>query len=147
MRQYVIGLDPGKNCGFAVYDRRSKKLTELKTLSFWQTIEELDSWVADAGLQGFEVFIEDVEAVSPTFRKKGVANQYALNKVSQNVGANKRDCQLLKERMTGLGIKFTPVDPRQKMAKMDAEIFQRYTGWNESSSQHSRDAAIICYNR
>jgi hypothetical protein len=145
-RQYILGIDPGKKNGIAVYDRTSKKLTELKTLSFWDTVEELEMWLDDCGLQNFEVFIEDVEAISPTY-KRGV-NQRAHDKISQNVGSNKTYCQLLKQKMEKLGIKFTPISPRGRtMAKMDAETFQRYTGWSESSSQHARDAGALVWQR
>lgn len=145
--QYVVGIDPGKSTGFAVYDRSTKKLIELKTLTFWKTVTELDSWVEDCG-KGFEVFIENPADVSPTFKKSGVANRRAENKISQNVGSNKRDALLLMEYLEIKGIKFTPLSPRgRKMAKMDAEVFQRWCGWSESSSQHSRDAGALIYGR
>jgi len=145
--QYVIGIDGGVNTGFAVYDRNSRKLVEIKTYSFWEAIEALESWMDDCGISGIEVWIEDVEAHSPTFYR-GAKGSAVQNRISQSVGRNKRDCQLLKEWLERKGVVFYSIPPtKQSMTKLNAETFKTYTGWNERTSQHGRDAAMLVFGR
>lgn len=141
----MVGIDAGISTGFAV--SLDKKLIEVTTLTFWETVEKIkmlhDNFKNDHKIT---VVIEDVTQNKPTFNR-GV-NAQANTRISQNVGSNKRDCQLMIEYCENLGLSVLRVRPtKASMTKLKAEEFKRITGWQGSTSSHSRDAGILLLGR
>jgi len=135
-----VGIDPGVHVGFAL--AYAGKIIQLQTLTFWEAVAELEALAEGAQLH---VYIEDPNANRPTFWKKGATTAAAIQKVSQNVGANKRDAQLLIEKALLLGVKLTTVPPRS--SKLASPGFQQLSGYTLKSSQHARDAAMLILGR
>jgi hypothetical protein len=157
----VIGIDPGKSTGLAMFERKKGSLSwheseqgmtwHLQTFSFWQAVKHLADIQLETPDQLPKVFIEDPNLVKPTFhRKLGGESmrsyQARMNKISQNVGMNKRDAQLLIDWLSLRGWDYYPVPPR-KAAKVAAEQFKKLTGYSKRSSQHARDAAMLILGR
>lgn len=94
-----------------------------------------------------EVFIEDVTQNKPTFNKgQWSINQY--RKISQNVGQNKRDCQLLMEYCELNSITIHKIRPHKgSLTKLSQEQFLEHTGYSGRSSSHSRDAAMLVWGK
>ena len=135
-----VGIDPGVHVGFAT--SQNKKLLQLRTLDFWAAVAELEQL---AQLYALHVYIEDPNANRPTFYKAGADNAKKREKISQNVGANKRDAILLIEKAELLGVKVVAIPPRK--SKLTAVGFQQLTGWQTVCSQHARDAALLVFGR
>lgn len=145
MNKIYIGVDPGVKTGFAILN--GLELT-LHTLSFWDAIKMIESKTNDLYffrfLYDLIVVIEDVTQNKPTFNRN--LNYRSNSKVSQNVGQNKRDCQLIIEWCEMNGIEVIKKRPtKNSMTKLNAEVFNKITGYNGKSSQHSRDAAMLIF--
>jgi len=146
--KYVIGIDGGVNTGYAVYDRIERKLTTVFTTDFWGAVRLLDLVAAPENIADYEVYIENPSGNAPTFAKQGAKGMLVYNKISQNVGANKREAILLIEYCRLKGIKVTPVRPnKSSMTKLSADKFQKITGYVGRTSEHSRDASMMIFGR
>jgi hypothetical protein len=141
-----IGLDPGVNTGVAVYDSHHKAFILIKTLSFWEAISLLMQYKDEH--PDLHVVLEDPSANKPVFRKKFATqtnNDRMMDKISQNIGSNKRDAQLLSEFLINAEIPFTLVTPTK--GKYNKETFEKLTRYNKITSQHGRDAAMLVWGR
>ncbi|TGE08273.1 hypothetical protein [Hymenobacter fodinae] len=136
-----VGIDPGVNVGFAL--SWAGELLQLQTLDFWSAIDELRLLAEGAQLH---VYIENPNVNKPTFFKKGANSVAVRENISQKVGSNKRDAQLLIQFVERLGVKVLAMPPR-KAGKITAAGFKQLTGWAQSSSQHARDAAMLVLGR
>jgi hypothetical protein len=145
----IIGIDPGVQCGFAVITYGTFR--EIKALTFWQTVNELEK--AKNISDSLEVWIEDPNKNKPVFFRKHVSNdpkaaasaQLIYRTISQRVGSNKRDSQLLIEYCKLKGIAVISVRPSSK--KMNARDFAHLTGITNKYNQHERDAAMLIFGR
>ena len=133
-----IGIDPGKNTGFAKsYDG---KLFEVKTYSIVQALESVAHsarW-AKSNDKRLVVYIEDARQ-----RKWVTGGREKL----QGVGSVKRDCGIWEEFCLHHEINFVLVAPKDNKTKLNAEQFMRYTGWEHRTSEHGRDAAMLIFGR
>lgn len=146
--QYVIGIDPGKHTGFAVYDRHTRQLIDLRTSTFWTTVFDLERYLEDCGALNFEVVIEDVTQLKAVFQKQGDGSSRKREHIAQGVGSVKRDAELLIQFIEAKGIRLNKMVPRKGgTSKMKVEAFNALTKWNKSSSEHSRDAAMLVFGR
>jgi len=139
----MIGIDPGVNTGFAVWNTVNKEFDELMTVDVFDCMKELQLW---QGLtrNSLRVYIENPNLNRPTFVRKGQSIR-AMQKISQNVGSNKRDAQLLIDFCKKQGIDCQPVRPvRKKLCHSD---FVRITKYQKRVSQHARDAAMLVWGR
>jgi hypothetical protein len=137
MKTY-IGIDPGVSTGFAVVQSEGQKVLfyELHTLSFWQCFEKMMFWHVNSDKYNCEVIIEDPGLNKPIFYRN--QSGAAMNRISQNVGSNKRDAQLWIEFCEFYGIKYAVVRPTK--TKLNAGDFARIYNIQKSCSQHARDA-------
>lgn len=155
--RFAIGIDPPK--GWAVYDRDSKELIELKTLDFWQTVDELNRFVenliGESGYQDYRLLIV-IEAgwLNPPIFPRGIEDSKIREKIAQNVGENKAAGKLLQELLLRIAardlerIKILEMKPSKATgSKLNATQFAKKTGWTFSSSEHSRDAAMLVFGR
>lgn len=137
--QFVLGIDPGVSCGFAVYSRTSQKLIRVETLTFWEAIEEVRLFAAD----WVKVVIEVADAAPVFWQRKGAAaNQHTLSKIARNVGQVTREAQLMVEGLRRYGYQVIEAKP---LGKKNAEDFKRLTKWTERTNQHERDAGILAF--
>jgi hypothetical protein len=141
MTDAIIGIDPGKSTGFAVYDMRSSQLSLCDTLDFWGAVGKLDTLCLKSA-ENYRVVIElpKTKAVWHV----GAKTQAAKNRTAVNVGSVIREAELIVDWLDLNGVDYETVPPR---GKMDAAMFKRITGWQGRTSQHARDAGILAWSR
>lgn len=134
----MVGVDPGVSTGFAEWDRASKALRRccaLKLHEAWARVLELKA----AG-QLHSVTFEDAR-LRKWFDKSVGPEQL------QGAGSVKRDCSAWEDFLTAYGIPFNKVSPKQKGAKVPADIFAKLTKWEGRTNNHGRDAAMLVVGR
>lgn len=140
-----LGVDPGINTGFAVWNAPAQKLLEVKTVNFWGCITHITQYMNLYGASEICLVIEDVIGNRPTFHHNATGAKQR-EKISQNVGGNKRDCQLIIEYCEMHGIKVVRKVPgRGGSTKLKDEPFKKLTKWEGKTSNHARDAAMLVY--
>ena len=131
----LIGIDPGKNTGIAIY--RAGELHQLHTLS----PDMLESLLVR--VRPDLVVYEDSRKQSPVF-SRGVSARATL-KIARNVGEIDQLCRQIEDMCRRHGLESVGVSPLRKGAKLDAERFVVVTGWAKRSNQHERDAAMVAH--
>lgn len=129
-----IGIDPGVKTGIAVWDGKD---IVFDTTDFWGVIEEVDLWNIPV-----TVVIEDPYQNSPVWHGRN-KNEAVKSKISERVGMNKREAQLLIEYCERNEIEFRAVKPTT--SKWDAKYLKAVTGINKRTNQHVRDAIKLVY--
>lgn len=147
-KKYLIGIDPGRNTGICVYSQTDNKIVELSTFTnFWYLVKYFDGIgnMYPLGIQ-FKFILEDPQLNDPVFisGRHGLSTRQML-KVAQDVGRNKEQAYLLIEYMKIQTRNFITVQPTQ--SKWKPEYFQRLTGWEGKSNEHTRDAARLVWGR
>lgn len=141
----VMGVDPGEQTGIAVY--RDGRLAQLSTIRPAQYGAVLADFMPDL------LVIEDSRLQSHVFTAHLPTKAQALSvaqvrtalKIARNIGMVDGFCSLLVDIADSMGIKVVTVSPKAKGAKINAERFQRITGWDGRCNQHERDAAMVAY--
>lgn len=135
-----IGIDPDVNkSGVAVWDSEDKSL-ELYNLSFWELIEELESYIVP-----ITVVIEAGWLIKKSnWHGKPNQSKTAGERISKNVGANHQVGKLLAEYCMANKISFTLVKPK---GKANSEYFKRLTGYKKQTNQETRDAGMLVYGK
>lgn len=146
--RYSIGLDPGVNCGIAVYDRQARKFALVSSTDFWGAFDIVRAYQ----LTETRIVVE-VAHHAPTFRHLKAQGQNAntLSKIARNVGQVTREAQLLAEGLRRLGYQVIEKAPLGKKkgadgnysAEADRREFEQLTGWTARTNQHARDAARL----
>lgn len=159
MKYLLIGVDPGRKTGIAIWNRAKKKYESLETTDFWgaaNRILELNK----KHEKMIQVVIENPGLNKPTFAlphekekidtgiiKRDYTAVYSqmrmISKRSQDIGRNKENAYLLIELCRYRKIDCKEVRPVQK--KWNAETFKRLTGYKERTNEHNRDAARLVF--
>lgn len=159
MNNYYIGVDAGNYTGFAVWNSVAKKFRELDTYNFWQTIQRLTEYgnLMNKGQAMVTVVIEDVTQNSPVFfAEKTYSNTEGEHKQklgavcmqAQRVGSVKEKTTLMIEFCEMWKIPIIKQRPTKgSLTKMKADKFKDMTGFEGRTSEHSRDAAMLCFMR
>lgn len=129
----VIGIDPGKETGIAVYDRTLKRLIDVFTTDFWGAYEYLQFEQNDVNIHA--VIIE-----VPHTKVNWHKSKHQIT--SANIGGIYREAQLLAEGAEKLGLNVIRQHPQ---GKVDAQYIKNLTGWNERTNEHKRDAIMLCW--
>lgn len=132
----LIGLDPGANTGVAIFDDR--KLIRLTT---WTPIQ-LITLLPILGVTS--VIFEDSRLTSPVWSRG--TSQAARMKIARNVGQVDAICNLICALCEEMKINAHGISPKHKGRKLDAETFNKLTGWDKKSNQHERDAAMCVFS-
>lgn len=143
-----VGIDPGANTGIAEWD--GKEFTHMATYTFWEAIYYLMTILDCARARNLDmiIYIEDPN-LNPATHDHQETKSNIREKISQNVGSNKRDAQLLIEYCEKwMKYKVHRIKPSKYSAsKLSAEKFRTQTGYTKQTSQHVRDAAMLVYQR
>lgn len=157
--RYAIGIDPPR--GWALYDRDTRELEELKTTDFWGLVgmitdfaENLIGEYESNGCDYRLLFVIEAVWLNPPTFSHGEVGDKIREKIAQNVGENKAAAKLLFELLERIRardperISVLSLRPSKKTgSKMTASEFGKKTGWPFTSSEHSRDAAMLIYGR
>ena len=135
----VVGIDPGIDTGYAVYDVLFNELTEAVTISFWE------AWNKAALMNPAQVLyvVEDPAQNKPVWNRNLPKN--ANLKVAQDVGGNKREARLMIKGLRRLGFVVDAVRPEGP--KWTSRYFRGITGYEGRVSEHVRDAARLAWGR
>ena len=137
---HTIGIDPGKDTGFAVFDLVTEKLIFISTMDFWTTYDTMTR--LDKSVWPVKEVIIEVPDTKHVWQGSSGGIK-AIQTTSVNVGSVLREATLLADGIELLGYKTTRVNPRGKIAQPQ---FKKLTGWSgRRLNQHERDAAMMCY--
>lgn len=133
----VIGIDPGKNTGFAVYDRSKKRLVSLWTIDFGLAIRKLEA-------NHSEIDHVRIERPKTKYVWQSVKRQdlRAAMNIAFRVGMNQREAQLLISECRRRQFRVVEMNPQ---GKIDQQRFRMLTGWEGRTNEHIRDAGMLCY--
>jgi len=129
----IIGLDPGQSTGIAYFV--NGKLDGIGTIAPHEILEHISG--------ATRVIFEDSRLTSHVFTT--VKSRPAALKMARNVGEIDAWCKLIVAHCEHLGIPFHGISPKGKGAKMDADSFNKLTGWTGKSNQHERDGAMVAW--
>lgn len=135
----TIGIDPGKDTGYAVYSVPERKLIEVISTDFWDAFTRVKLWTPER----VAVVIVEVPSTKHVWHGEA-ANVKANQRMGLNVGMAIREGQLLADGLRKVGFNVRTVHPR---GKVDSIKFKNFTGWTYRTNQHGRDAAMLCYGR
>lgn len=139
---YLVGIDPGKNTGFAMWDTETQTFESVETLPIHAaliSVLELANRTADV-----KVYFEDARK-RKWLPKDATSSEYRGHLMG--AGSVKRDSVIWQDALTDWGIPFEMVPPRAGATKWDADTFARITGYKGRTSNHARDAALLVYGR
>jgi hypothetical protein len=135
--QFKIGIDPGIKCGFAIFDSKDCVLTRVKCFKMYELLDTLGRLGKDGD---HYVFIENPNSYM-AFKSK--LNTSKL----KGAGAVKQTYKHIIEMMEDMDIPYSNTSVMSKTNKLDAETFKKYTKWEGVTNEHSRDAAMLVFNR
>lgn len=140
MKKIAIGIDPGKNTGFALKDLATGEFLSVETLLLHEAIEKIVQLHKKEGIRLYAV-VEDArkrkwinDAHLSESRKKGLR---------QGAGSVKRDCTIWEDFFTDYGIPLHLQKPKKGGTKVKSWYFKRLTGWKNRTSEHGRDAGML----
>jgi len=156
-KKLYIGIDGGRETGLATWNSAEQAFSEILTTDFWGAIDRIEYWAQYCLLSALEltVVIENPAGNSPVFKIDGVysatnGNHHvklaAAGFVASSIGSVKRESELLIEYCKKHKIIYRALTPgKRSLTKLDAEKFERYTGYKKRISQHGRDAAMLVF--
>lgn len=141
-----IGIDTGRDTGFAVWDSRRGKLLAVETLRIHQAMREVLRWRIYAGQTGtsLRVVFEDAR------RRKWLPRERSLSEFkgrAMGAGSVKRDATVWQDFLEDERIPYTHPGPSSGMTKWEEPQFRAVTGWKGRTSYHGRDAALLVFGR
>jgi hypothetical protein len=136
---YIIGIDPGINTGFAIFSIKEKAIVECKTIKIHKAFDAISCFTEYYKSLPF-VRVEDAR-----LRKWYGEN---ANVKKQGAGAAKIQSKIwedfLKDMKTEAFIfDFEMIHPLKGGTKLPSKVFERIYGFKGRTSSHARDAAII----
>ncbi|MDR2291980.1 MAG: hypothetical protein LBE11_00720 [Prevotellaceae bacterium] len=129
-----IGIDTGKNTGFAVWDDKRAMLIAVETYVIHKAMEEVLRYYANGS-----IFVRFEDARKRNWFGKAGREQL------QGAGSIKRDCTIWEDFLTDKNISYEAVAPSRNITKLSAKQFKKITGWQNKTNEHSRDAAMLVF--
>lgn len=132
-----IGIDPGKNTGYAEWDRHGKLLLACEAIAIHEAMARVKQH-HESGLLHLVAF-EDAR-LRTWLGSKG-------REALQGAGSIKRDCTIWADFLAALGAPYVNLKPASGATKWTAERFAKFTGWQGRTNEHGRDAAVLVLGR
>lgn len=129
----LIGIDPGTQTGLSAYDPDKQELIFVKSGSLIEMYHELMEWEEVVG----RIRIEDAR------KRKWFGNRSKFKQ--QGAGSIKRDCKIWEEICQFHELPYEMVHPVRGGTKMNAEVFEKITGWEGQTNEHKRDSAMLVF--
>ena len=137
---HTVGIDPGKDTGFSMFNIVKEEFTFIATMDFWSVYDAMLRMNQEL-YPIREVIIEVPDTKHVWQGSSGGVG--AIQRTSVNVGSVLREASLLADGIANLGYKVTRVNPRGKIAQPRFKKLTGYTG--RRLNQHERDACMMCY--
>lgn len=129
-----IGIDPGRNTGFAIIDGNDVILQTFKLHQAFKFVEENKDKIRRVVIENPNLwkFFNDDKA---QFKKQGA-------------GSVKRDYSAWEDFLNDLGIKFVGVRPdkHRNSIAYNIDLFQRTTKYTKRCSEHARVALMLIWH-
>lgn len=138
----AIGIDPGKNTGFAVWHVEKQSFAEVTTLPLHAAL--INVFRLATFNVPMRVYFEDARQRQYLPRERNTSEYRGK---LMGAGSVKRDSVIWQDALTDWGIPFEMVPPRAGATKWDADTFARVTGYKGRTSNHARDAALLVFGR
>jgi len=141
IHRFIIGIDPGTNTGLAIWDRQTNDFYFVGTLQIHDALHYIRV------KHDYDYFQKNclIRCENPnTWRPFGKQDKSDRSKL-QGAGSVKRDFAIWQDFAKGIGIPFESVNLQSSMKKLKAERFEQITGYNKRTSEHARDAAMLCF--
>ena len=136
--QLAIGIDPGVKTGIAVaVDGKLQSVASATITAAMQMVLAVKD-------QGPMVYIEDARKRSWFGKMDAEVAKYGAA-VREGAGSVKRDCGIWEQFCIEQKIAYQLVHPAANATKLDAETFNRITGWRAKTNEHGRDAAMLVH--
>lgn len=136
-----VGIDPGTDTGFAVWNDLSKQFDDISTLPIHEA------------LQRVAILAEKNDNICVIFEDARLRKWYGTHTAKEDrdkligAGSIRRDSTIWEDALTDWGIEFRKVAPKNNMTKLHPDYFARLTGYRKRTSEHGRDAAMLVYGR
>ena len=135
---FIVGVDAGKQTGIGILRRADDKVMGWCTKDFFTTQDFMVETFPNKS--DVKVFVE-----TPAKMLYG-RNESGVNKQEQTImyhaGGNRREAELLAGQLRKLGFTVEEVLPVRE-AKWDARRMKLFTGSNQRSNSHERDAVRL----
>lgn len=138
--QIYIGIDTGVNTGLAVWDAVKKRFTQVHTLKIHTAFNVVEKVIWES----LSIHMTATVRVEDARLRKWFGEQVGREQL-QGAGSIKRDAKIWEDFLTDLGCEFEMVAPKNNRTKVNAKSFEQMTGWQERTSEHSRDAAMLVF--
>lgn len=141
-----IGIDTGTNTGVAVWDSRRRSFSLVKTMKIHEAMELVKETV-ERSKQGncdkVEIRVEDPR--QRTWFGTDRMSREEERKKLQGVGSVKRDATIWDDFLRDLAVSYEMVAPKRNKTKLTSKQFRQITGWETSTNEHNRDAAMLVF--
>ena len=140
-RTIYLGIDPGTHTGIAIWDKTSRRLEMVDTMTITKAMEIVKANVGLTKSFGGEVvvFFEDA-------RKRSWFGHASRERL-QGAGSVKRDCSIWETFCEELGVECRKIAPKHNTTKLTASQFRVLTNWQGRTSDHARDATMLVFGR
>jgi hypothetical protein len=133
MSNLIVGIDPGVNTGFAIWNCEKKEFEEIGSRGIVSAMQIIRWKISDIKFIRFE----DARQ-RKWFDKKGI-------EALQGAGSIKRDCKIWQEFCEYHKFKYEMIKPQKNQTKWTSEYFKKVTGWTGRTNEHGRDAAVLVF--
>lgn len=141
MARILIGIDPGTHTGLAIWNATEKRYLQVKTCSIVEAMATINT-IDKRQIAG--LYFEDAKLRQYLPRETSVSEYRGK---LMGAGSVKRDSTIWREYCAYWEIPYVAVAPRKGMTKWAADYFAKVTGWKGRTSEHSRDAALLVFQR
>lgn len=141
-KTYVVGIDPDVDrCGFAIKDKDTGTIIEVKALQFFDVINRINKLKQDS------IVIAYIDAGWLISKSNWHSFQGTRigERIAKNVGACHQVGKLLVEYCKRKGIVCYEVKPTN--AKLSDNYFKKLNIWNARINQDCRDACMLILNK
>lgn len=144
-KDWIIGIDAGVHTGFAVFARKPIDYRwHFETLTFWGAYDRLKSVSGDISQIGVVIEVPNSRRVM-YMRVDGNSDAGRVREsMAARIGSNRREAELLAERIESLGYTVIRVTPTK--TKWNAKELERHTGIKTRTNEHVRDAIRLAWN-
>jgi hypothetical protein len=149
MPNLILGIDPGKDTGIALYNTDDQILEQLTTIEGWQMVSTIMDLISRDKLQA--VVFEDIRKQSHIFNKGNKLFNKTLAKRGRNVGSIDTYCEIIEKTCNKCNIPCYGLSPKEKGAKWEHKkrdlrngcFLDYFPYWKGKTNEHNRDAAKL----